>query len=60
MTKFLTPRVRKYVFRVLTAGAPLAAFYGLVSDESLPLILGFAAAVLGVGGEIAEKRKTSN
>ncbi len=40
---------RAYAYRVVTAAAPLAAFYGLVSDEALPLWLAFVAAILGTG-----------
>lgn len=42
-------RLRGWGYRVATAGALLAAGYGYVSDERLPLWLGLAGAVFGSG-----------
>lgn len=50
---YLTPRRRRGYYRVVVAAAPLAAAYGVVAEESLPLWLALAAAVLGVG--VAER-----
>lgn len=40
---------RAWLYRVLTAAGLLAAFYGLVSEEALPLWLGLAGTTLGTG-----------
>lgn len=41
--------VRGYIYRGLVGTAPVAVAYGLVSNEDAFLILGAAAAWLGVG-----------
>lgn len=46
---WLTPERRAWLYRVLTAAGLLAAFYGLVSEEALPLWLGLAGTTLGTG-----------
>lgn len=43
------PETRAWIYRILTAAAPVAAFYGWVSNDALPLWLGLAGAVLGTG-----------
>jgi len=45
----MSQSTRAYLYRVLTAAAPLAAAYGLVAEQELPLWLALAAAVLGNG-----------
>lgn len=42
-------RVRAYLYRVVTAVAVLAAFYGFVADQAVSLWVGLGAAVLGTG-----------
>lgn len=46
---FLTPRVRAWLYRVAVAVLALAAFYGLLADESIALWVGLVAAFLGSG-----------
>lgn len=46
---FLTPKRRRGYYRVVVAAAPLAATYGIVAEEAVPLWLALGAAVLGVG-----------
>lgn len=45
----LNLKTRAYIYRVLTAAAPLAALYGIASDTELVLWLALAATVLGTG-----------
>lgn len=42
-------RIRAYIYRVLLAGAPVAVFYGLISQQEAVVWLAFAAQTLGVG-----------
>lgn len=53
MTKFLEAlkreSVRAYIYRGLLGSAPVAVAYGLVSGEEAALLVGAAAAWLGVG-----------
>jgi len=43
-----SPKVRRYLYRVVLALGALALFYGYVSGESLPLFLALAAAMLDI------------
>ena len=52
------PKLRAWTYRVVTALAPLLAFYGIISNESMPLWLGLAAAVLGNGLAVANTSTT--
>lgn len=45
----MSETTRAYIYRILVAAAPLAAAYGLVTNETLALWLALAAAVLGTG-----------
>lgn len=45
----MTAEKRAWLYRILTAAGLLAAFYGLVSEEALPLWLGLASTTLGTG-----------
>lgn len=45
----MTEAKRAYIYRVLLAALPLLTFYGLVTEEQVPLIVGLVSAVLGVG-----------
>lgn len=49
MSWIYDPKLRAWTYRVVSAGATLLAFYGVISNESLPLWLGLAAGVLGNG-----------
>lgn len=44
-----TQKTRAYIYRVLTAGAPLLGAYGIASDTTVALWLALAATILGVG-----------
>lgn len=44
-----TPAVRAWIYRVCVALVPLLMVAGIVTDETAPLILGLAAAVLSTG-----------
>jgi hypothetical protein len=46
---FRRERNRAYIYRGLVGTAPVLEAYGLVSDSKVALILGAAAAWLGVG-----------
>ena len=41
------PRWRDYLYPIATAAIPLAAVYGLISQETVPLYIALAAAFLG-------------
>lgn len=45
----LSPQVRGYIYTILTAAAPLAVGYGILTDEEVSLWLGLAFALLGLG-----------
>lgn len=51
MSKFnlTNESTRAWVYRVITAAIPLLTFYGVISDEVVPLIVGLVAAILGTG-----------
>lgn len=49
LTPWLTPARRAWLYRVLTAAAPLLVAKGLASESDLQVYLGIAAAVLGTG-----------
>lgn len=40
---------RAWIYRVLTAALPLLTFYGVITDEAVPLIAGLVAALFGTG-----------
>lgn len=40
---------RAYIYRVLTATGPLLTAFGLVSEQTWPLIVALVATVLGTG-----------
>lgn len=59
----MSETTRAYIYRILAAAAPLAAAYGLVTNELLPLWLALAAAILGTGlaaANTATKTESSN
>lgn len=49
IAKYLTPRVRQWLYIVVTAGVPLLIAYGIVDAVQAALWLALAAAVLGSG-----------
>lgn len=51
MSKFdlTNESTRAWVYRVITAALPLLTAYGVVADETVPLYLALAAAILGTG-----------
>lgn len=44
---WLTPRVRAWLYGIVTALVPLLIAYGVVDGETAPLWLALAASVLG-------------
>ncbi len=44
---WLTPVRRAWLYRVTGAAAPLLAFYGVVSEQAVPLWLAFAGSLIG-------------
>lgn len=45
----MTPRVRKYVYRVATAALLVAGFYGLLSDGEVQVWTSFLGVALVTG-----------
>lgn len=45
----MTERTRAYIYRVLTAAAPLLTAYGITTEADLALWLALAGTILGVG-----------
>lgn len=48
--KMPSPKTRKYIYDVITAGSAVVALYGVASPENIPVWLFLAATVLGVSG----------
>lgn len=48
MTKYLTPRVRKWLYAICLAALPLLIAYGLVDAKVAPLWAAFVVALLNV------------
>jgi hypothetical protein len=42
-------KYRAYIYRILTALAPIALIYGWISAEEVAVYLALAATILGVG-----------
>jgi hypothetical protein len=40
---------RAWIYRVLTAAAPIATFYGYADEQVIALWLGLVATILGLG-----------
>lgn len=53
MTKFLTPKVRRWVYGVAIAFVPLAVYLGWLEPEASPLVLALVLAVLNVNDDDA-------
>ena len=45
----MSPKVRKYIYTLLTPVAALAMFYGLVSEQEAALWIGLIGTALSVG-----------
>ena len=56
---WLTLERRGKLYRIAAAAGVVAAFYGLVSDEALPLLLGLVGTILGNGVASAYTPATS-
>lgn len=48
MKDILKPTTRRYLYRVTCAGLAVAAFYGIVAQEAVPVLTSLAIAVLAV------------
>lgn len=48
-TDTIPPAVRSWLYGIATALGPILGAYGVVADETWPLILALVAAVLGTG-----------
>ena len=48
MKDILKPSGRKYLYRVAIAGLAVAAFYGIISQEAVPVLTSLVIAVLAV------------
>lgn len=46
-TPLIPARVRDYAYPIVTAGVPLLAAYGLISEQQVPLWVALGAALLG-------------
>lgn len=44
----LKPRTRRYLYRVSIAVLALAAFYGIVAQDAVPVVTGLITAVLAI------------
>jgi hypothetical protein len=44
----LTPQVRKWIYGILVASAPLAVFYGIATQQEITLWIAFGATALGI------------
>lgn len=53
-----SPAVRAWVYGLLIAAAPLAVFYGIVTEQEVALWLGVASAALGNGLALANTPKS--
>lgn len=48
MKDLFKPAARKYLYRVTMAGLAVAAFYGVIAQDAVPVLTGLAVAVLAV------------
>jgi hypothetical protein len=46
---FADEATRGWIYRVITAALPLLTAYGLVAEETVPLIVALVAAILSTG-----------
>lgn len=44
---YLTPQVRTWIYSVLLAAIPLLIVYGVLDEQTAPLWIALAAAILG-------------
>lgn len=40
---------RAWIYRIITATIPILAYYGVITEDLAPMLLGLAAAFLGTG-----------
>lgn len=48
MKDIFKPATRRHLYRVTIAGLAVAAFYGIVAQEAVPVLTSLAIAVLAV------------
>lgn len=48
MKDIMSPASRRYLYRITIAGLAVAAFYGIISQEAVPVLTSLAIAVLAV------------
>lgn len=48
MKDIFRPTTRKYLYRVACAGLAVAAFYGIVAQQAVPVLTSLVIAVLAV------------
>ena len=48
MKDIFRPDARRYMYRVTIAGLAVAAFYGIIAQEAIPVLTSLAIAVLAV------------
>ncbi len=53
MKRYLTPAVRRWMYRIALAALPVLVFYGLVDVMAAPLWLVLVVALLNVNDEDA-------
>lgn len=44
----LKPQTRRYLYRISIAVLALAAFYGVIAQDAIPVITGLVTAVLAI------------
>lgn len=50
---WLTPQVRTWLYRVITALVPLLIIYGVLDEQTAPLWIALAASILGTSTALA-------
>lgn len=53
LDKYLTPKVRRYLYAIVTALVPILIAYGVVDETTSALWVALSAAVLGTGTAVA-------
>lgn len=48
MKDIFKPATRKYLYRVTIGGLAVAAFYGVIAQEAIPVLTSLAIAVLAM------------
>lgn len=64
MTKFLAwladPKARLWLYGIAAVAIPLLSFYGILSEESVPLWTGLAVALLGLAAPTVAIKNWNN